>query len=336
LVNAGRCNLTASQPGNDTYAAAPSVSRSITLSKQSQTITFAPPSSLDLGDTEYILEGSSSSGLDVLFESKTLSVCTISDNLLRMLTFGNCRVRASSLENTTFESAEVFADISIQSKPILLRSPSFVSNGSPLIVGSFAHLVCAGFNKCNSQLGDWTGSPSSITTSVKYEICEGVVCEVLAAGSMTSRTRLIDASEQNYCLKATISATNSIGTTERTFSGVCVAESVRISSYGQLNFRNTQVSVGQTLVSSGIVWASYNSGIQQSAVVLRCLFPVTNQGGIPADCTEVGTLPFNNSLDRYVITSDDVGFYLTIAGKAIFGNITKVATVQSTGKVVAG
>jgi len=336
LVSAGRCNLTASQSGNDIYAAARSVSKSITLSKQSQTITFAPPSSLDLGDTEYILEGASSSGLDVQFESKTLSVCTISENLLRMLTFGNCKVRASSLGNANFESAEDFADISIQSKPILLRSPSFVSNGSPLIVGSFAHLVCAGFNKCNSQLGDWTGSPSSISTSVKYEICEGVVCEVLEVGSMISRTRLIDASEQNYCLKATISATNSIGTTERTFGGLCVAESVRRSSYGQLNYRNTPVSVGQTLVSSGISWASYNSGIQQSAIVLRCLFPVTNQEGIPVDCTEVGTLTFNNSLDSYVITPDDVGFYLTIAGKAIFGNITKIATVQSTGKVVAG
>ncbi len=39
----GTCTLTASQPGNAVYAAAPSVSRSFTVSKAPQSITFPDP-----------------------------------------------------------------------------------------------------------------------------------------------------------------------------------------------------------------------------------------------------------------------------------------------------
>jgi hypothetical protein len=105
-VNAGRCTLTASQSGNDTYAAAKAVAKTITLSKQSQTITFNPPTTLNSTQIPYILDNPvSSSGLPVTITSRTTKICTVSSRTLNLVTPGRCILIASQSGDAIYAAA---------------------------------------------------------------------------------------------------------------------------------------------------------------------------------------------------------------------------------------
>ena len=63
LVATGTCTVQASQAGNATYAAATPVTRSFTVSKASQTITFAALSNKTLAQSPVTVSATASSGL---------------------------------------------------------------------------------------------------------------------------------------------------------------------------------------------------------------------------------------------------------------------------------
>ena len=105
LVTAGRCTLTASQAGNETYGPARSVTRSISLSKTTQTITFAPPTSLTSAQFPYTLSAIASSGLPVTITSSTTGVCTVSGQTLTLVTAGRCTLTANQPGNSTYAPA---------------------------------------------------------------------------------------------------------------------------------------------------------------------------------------------------------------------------------------
>jgi hypothetical protein len=110
LVAAGTCTVTASQPGNATYAAAAVVSNSFTVSVvvlPSQTITFASPGNQVLGTAPGALSATSSSGLPVALASTTPAVCTVSGTALTLRSVGTCTVNASQAGNASFSAAPV-------------------------------------------------------------------------------------------------------------------------------------------------------------------------------------------------------------------------------------
>jgi hypothetical protein len=71
IVAAGICTINANQAGDANYNAAAQVSQSFTVSKASQTITFAPLGNKTLGDPPFTVTASASSGLAVAFSSLT-------------------------------------------------------------------------------------------------------------------------------------------------------------------------------------------------------------------------------------------------------------------------
>ena len=105
LKIAGTCTLVASQAGNSIYNPAPSITRSITLTKAPQTITFSPAESINLSQSPYTLTATASSGLTVSFTSTTPSICTVSGNLLTVRAAGSCSVAANQTGNSTYASA---------------------------------------------------------------------------------------------------------------------------------------------------------------------------------------------------------------------------------------
>ena len=66
---AGTVTLTANQPGNGSYAPAPSVTLSATFNKSDQTISFGAIAQKSVGDFNFIPNAVASSGLDVTFTS---------------------------------------------------------------------------------------------------------------------------------------------------------------------------------------------------------------------------------------------------------------------------
>ncbi len=99
--HAGTCHITADQAGNATYDAAPRVSRDVTVSKTSQTVSFTStkPDPAAINDTYAATATSSSAGLTVSFAagaSSPADACTVtSTGAVLFKHAGTCVVAAS-------------------------------------------------------------------------------------------------------------------------------------------------------------------------------------------------------------------------------------------------
>ena len=101
-VAPGLCSVRASQAGDSTYAPASPVTRTFTLAKAAQTITFAAPPTraVDVG-TVTVAPTTDASGLTVTLASSTTSVCTVSGTTVTILATGTCTLTASQSGDAT-------------------------------------------------------------------------------------------------------------------------------------------------------------------------------------------------------------------------------------------
>jgi endo-1,4-beta-mannosidase len=106
LVGPGSCAVTASQPGDNRYNAAPNVTRTFTISKLNQTITFPAIPNKTLATSTVTVAPTVTSGLPILVAtSSPSSVCTVTDNTISIAGPGSCAVTASQPGNTTYNPA---------------------------------------------------------------------------------------------------------------------------------------------------------------------------------------------------------------------------------------
>ena len=102
ITGAGTCSIVASQGGNATYAAAPTVVQSFTVKQAGQTLTFGALTNKTLGAAPFTLSASATSGLAVTFYSNTTAVCTVSGVTVTLLTDGTCSITATQDGNSNF------------------------------------------------------------------------------------------------------------------------------------------------------------------------------------------------------------------------------------------
>ncbi|MGZ5076215.1 MAG: c-type cytochrome [Methylobacter sp.] len=100
----GTCKINASQEGNDTYASAKSVLSIPVKQKLTQTISFGTAPKIATGGTGSVM-ARASSGLSVVLASKTPTVCSVSDNIVKGLTAGLCTITADQAGDTTYAPA---------------------------------------------------------------------------------------------------------------------------------------------------------------------------------------------------------------------------------------
>jgi len=106
LLAAGTCTLTASQAGDDTYAAATPVSQSFTVAKAAQTIAFTSTVLEDARvEGSHAVSATATSGLAVSFSSTTEDVCTVAGSTVSFITAGTCTVAADQAGNNNYEAA---------------------------------------------------------------------------------------------------------------------------------------------------------------------------------------------------------------------------------------
>ncbi|MCZ8216279.1 MAG: choice-of-anchor D domain-containing protein, partial [Cyclobacteriaceae bacterium] len=105
IVGAGTTTITASQPGNDSFQAAPGVARELVVQKANQIITFALPASANFTSNGLSLQATSSAGLVVNFSSSANSIANITGNALAFVTPGTVQITASQAGNTNYNAA---------------------------------------------------------------------------------------------------------------------------------------------------------------------------------------------------------------------------------------
>ncbi|EAY28086.1 NHL domain-containing protein [Microscilla marina] len=111
IVGAGTATITATQAGNDNYAPAPAVARTLTVNKHAQVVSFdlGSDASKKVGAPVFTLTGTASSGLAVSFSSSNASVVIVSGNLAVIVGAGTATVTANQAGNEKYASAPAIA-----------------------------------------------------------------------------------------------------------------------------------------------------------------------------------------------------------------------------------
>ena len=105
IVGGGTTDITASQAGNSTYAAATNVIQTLTVNKQDQTITFGALSSKTDADAPFTVSPSSTSGLAVTLTSSNTDVALVSGSTITIVGSGTSTITASQAGNTIYNAA---------------------------------------------------------------------------------------------------------------------------------------------------------------------------------------------------------------------------------------
>jgi hypothetical protein len=105
ITGAGSCTVTATQAGNGNYDAAAPVSRTFAIAKAAQTIAFAPLAGKRLGDPDFGLGASASSGLPVSFTAAGKCKLVGGGAKVHLTGIGSCTITASQGGNANYDAA---------------------------------------------------------------------------------------------------------------------------------------------------------------------------------------------------------------------------------------
>ena len=101
----GTCTINAAQAGNASYVAATTVSRSFTVAKANQTITFGVLANQTYGVSPFPVSAIASSALATTFSSLTTTICTVSGSTVTIRAGGTCTIQAAQPGNTSYNAA---------------------------------------------------------------------------------------------------------------------------------------------------------------------------------------------------------------------------------------
>jgi hypothetical protein len=110
LTATGLCTITASQAGDSSYNAAPSVPESFAIApaKVNQTITFKNLPTKKLGSPDFTVSATASSGLPVSFSAS--GSCTVSGATVHLTAKGTCTITASQGGDSIYNAAPSVAN----------------------------------------------------------------------------------------------------------------------------------------------------------------------------------------------------------------------------------
>jgi hypothetical protein len=111
IVGGGTCTLTYQSEANTSYFASDLYKVSFEVTRDPQTITFTPVTSVDIATKSLILTATTSGGGAVTFSSSSNDNCTISGSTLNLLKAGNCVITASQPGTSTFAPITASATI---------------------------------------------------------------------------------------------------------------------------------------------------------------------------------------------------------------------------------
>lgn len=105
IVGAGTTDITATQSGDATYAAASGVIQTLTVNKLNQTITFGSLAAKTDADVPFTLSPTSSSGLTVTLTSSNTNVAITAGNTITIVGAGTAIITASQAGDSHYNAA---------------------------------------------------------------------------------------------------------------------------------------------------------------------------------------------------------------------------------------
>ena len=105
IVSTGSTDIVANQSGSFSFAPALPITKTITVSKQDQTITFNRYPESYLSQGTFVLNANASSGLTVSYVISDSSIAEVSGNVVTLKAGGTTSITASQAGNSTYDAA---------------------------------------------------------------------------------------------------------------------------------------------------------------------------------------------------------------------------------------
>jgi hypothetical protein len=105
IVGEGSILITASQPGNDIFNVASSVTQVLTVTKKDQTITFNTLSAQQMGAVDFNPSATATSGLPVTYTSSNQAVATIVSGMIHIVGTGTTLITATQQGDRLYKAA---------------------------------------------------------------------------------------------------------------------------------------------------------------------------------------------------------------------------------------
>jgi len=109
----GTCTLTYQSEANTSYFASDLYKVSFEVTRDPQTITFAPVTTADIATKSLTLTATASSGEAVTYSSTTTENCSVSGSTLTLIKAGNCVITASQSGTSTLAPVTASATITL-------------------------------------------------------------------------------------------------------------------------------------------------------------------------------------------------------------------------------
>jgi hypothetical protein len=314
-VTTGTCTIRADQAGNAAYNAAPQVSRSFTVSKGNQTITFANITGKRFDQSPLTISGTASSGLPIIFTSGTMPVCTVSGTSVTFLALGTCTIRANQAGNANWNAAGQV-------------SRSFaVSKGNQTI--NFGAIANKTFDQTPLTIGATASSSLPISfTSGTMPVCtvSGTSVTFVATGICTIRA---DQAGNTFWNAATrVSQSFTIGKGSQTIAFTSTAPGAAIVGGATYTVAATGGASGNPVTFSIDATATAVCSISGSVVTL------VGPGTCVIDANQAGDARWNAAAQAQqsfaVNANQTISFTSTAPSDAQLGGATYHATATST------
>lgn len=177
IVAAGSTNITASQAGNGSYNPAPDVTKSLQVDKLNQTINFGALPAKEVGDADFNLSATASSGLTVSYSSSNPAVATVSGNTVHIVAAGSTTITASQAGDNNYNPATTVDQELVVTNPNLQDQTITFNALSPVTYGD------ANFNLTATASSNLTVTYISSNTDVAT--VSGNTVTIVGAGTTT-------------------------------------------------------------------------------------------------------------------------------------------------------
>jgi PASTA domain len=227
ITGAGTCTITASQDGNATYDAAPSVPQTFAIAKAGQSITIGPVGPRTFGDPDFAVGASASSGLPVAFAAA--GSCTVVGTTVHIAGAGACTLTASQAGNANYNAAanvaQTFAvamlgqtiafgplanktlgakDFTVSATASSGLPVSFGAAGSCTVSGATVHLTRAGSCTVTASQAGNANYSAAANVARSFRIAKRVTCTVpKVVGKRLAAAKA--ALKRNHCATGKIS-----------------------------------------------------------------------------------------------------------------------------------
>ncbi len=232
-IQGSTCQISASQAGNGNYAAAPTLTRNITLGQGSQTLSFAAAPTVVVGGTGTV-SATSSAGLPVTYTTNSSScLVTATGVVTGIATTPACVITATQSGNTNFAPATATQTPTIS---VGAQSLTFVTLPTLVVGGAAGAISVTSLNTISNAA---TGLLSTLTIPATTSVCSitgspaaGYSITPLSAGTCT--VVATQAGDANYTAAPAKTKSFPIGVGTQSITAV-IPPSIAVNTSGAIS-----------------------------------------------------------------------------------------------------